>query len=95
MWYGTLAIHIRAWPVADGLTSTHLPTHGLAPAHPSRPTVAMMKMKTTASSFLESLSKHVQLELDCYGDQVHRELTKTCGEYILHASLLTDWEIVV
>ena len=38
------------------LTCNHLPTQGLTTAQISRPAVAKMKMKTTASSFLESRS---------------------------------------
>ena len=37
-------------------TSYHLATQGLIAAHPRSPTVATIKMKTTVSSFLESLS---------------------------------------
>lgn len=40
-------------------TSTHCCTHGRIAAHTKRPTVAKMKMKTTASSFVESLWKQV------------------------------------
>ena len=39
------------------LTSTHFPTHGFTAAQINNPDVAKMKTKTTASSFLESLSK--------------------------------------
>lgn len=40
----------------ERLTSTHRATHGFTADQPSSPTVANIKMKTTASSFRESRS---------------------------------------
>jgi hypothetical protein len=45
-------------PVRHLLTSTYRSTQGLSKAHASKPPVAKMKMKTTASSFRESRSMH-------------------------------------
>lgn len=96
---------------APFLTSRYRSIHGLNTAHASRPPVAMMKMKTTASSFCESrsMSQEFMCQFKCFFPRSHRtslalprqrdelrgSLTEASGEDILLLSPFTCRQLVV
>ena len=84
------------------LTWTHFPTHGFTAAQINKLAVAKMKMKTTASSFLESLSVSSVTISDhvcsvSIGIHATRKVarTKTRRKNIFHSCPFTNRQIVI
>jgi hypothetical protein len=71
------------------LASVHFSTHGLIAEYTSNPTVAVIKIKTTSWSLVESLS--IFILVFCVLLVTH-ELTEASSEYISLLGVFTDLE---